>query len=89
MSASIINSDNDTGLGRVWWYDTELVALDPDYAALVAEIDAIGARVRWCQSRRREPPRHRPASPVAPGLRSSGWPAARVAATQRSPPPLG
>lgn len=87
MSASIINNGNDTGLGRSWWYDTELVALDPDYAALIAEIDAIGARVRWCPPCLGEPPRHRP-MPSAPSLRSSGWPAARVAPTQRSPPTL-
>ncbi|WP_327110115.1 hypothetical protein OHB12_20050 [Nocardia sp. NBC_01730] len=84
MSASIINSDNDTGLGRAWWYDTELVALDPDYAAL---IDAIGARVRWCPPCLREPPRHRTTPPSAPERRTRRWPAQRVAATQRSPPP--
>ncbi|MBW0272804.1 hypothetical protein ATM97_22190 [Nocardia sp. MH4] len=87
MSASIITSGNDTGRGRAWWYDTELVALDPDYAALVAEIDAIGARVRGCPPCVGDSPGFRPRSP-APRLRSSRWPTTRVAPTQRSPPPL-
>ena len=87
MSASIINRDNGTDLERAWWYDAELVALDPDYAALIAEIDLISARVPWCPPRRCEPPRHQTAQPSAPSLRSSEWPTARVAATQRSPPP--
>ncbi|MFD6217731.1 hypothetical protein [Nocardia salmonicida] len=62
----ITNRDNGTDLERVWWYDAKLVALDPDYAALIAEIDAIGARVRWCPPRLREPPRHRTTPPSAP-----------------------
>ncbi|MFE7720792.1 hypothetical protein ACFU44_17310 [Nocardia rhizosphaerihabitans] len=85
MSASIINNGNDTGRGRAWWYDTELVALDPDYVALVAEIDVIGARVRWCPPRLCEPPR-RHVNTTGPDQRSPRPPAASVAATQRSPP---
>ncbi|MEV0062455.1 hypothetical protein [Nocardia sp. NPDC050718] len=86
MSASIIDTTPDR-----WCDDTELWALDPDYADLVAEIEAVftgidppprpPARPGGGDPHRHRPPRQQRAYPPPARPSSPQW-----TPTQRSPP---